>query len=60
MGTHARLGQMSPLRVLPPNVLEKVLVYWMMAEAFFVSGLLWDDGYWIDDDDDVEPTSSSK
>ena len=38
MGTHDRLGQMSWLHVLPANVLEKVVVYWMMAEAILVPG----------------------
>ena len=65
MGTHDRVGQMSWLHVLPANVLEKVVVNWMMAEAILVPGLLWDYKKWIDDDDrdvvagKVTPTSRS-
>ena len=67
MGTHDRLGHMSWLRVLPPNVLDKVVVYWMMTEATLVSGLQWEYEEWTADDDpdvvagdpDIVPASSS-
>lgn len=68
MGTHGRVGRASWLYVLPANVLEKVVVHWMMAEAVLVPGFLWDYSFWIADDDpevlkgdpDLVPTSSSK